>query len=86
MSYDEKRIRRCVHDLISFAMEMKVPEDEFLTAITDILAIKLASMPKEIRLKQLEELGRFADIYSKKVKKMDKEIREILVSMGWEEV
>jgi len=51
-----ERIIMRASDLLSFAMEAKVPESEFLAAITYILAVKLASMPKRERERGLEDI------------------------------
>lgn len=84
MGYDNKRNWRCVKDLISFGMEMKVSEQEFLTAISDILAISLASMPEKDRQQQLGWIKELAGEYAKKFKGLPTDEKKLLKQMGWE--
>lgn len=84
MEYDNKRNRRCVKDLISFGMEMKVSEQEFLTAISDILAIALASMPEKDRQQQLGWIKELAGEYVKMFKELPADEKKILKQVGWE--
>ena len=84
MGYDSKRNQRCINDLFSFAIETKIPENEFLTAITDILAIKLASMPKKERQQLLEDIGELVESYAEKSKELPADEKRILKQVGWE--
>lgn len=81
---ENRRVGRCIFDLITFAMEAKIPEHEFLAAITEILAIKLASMPKRERRKLLEEIGEIVEGYAEGVNKLPADKKEILRRCGWE--
>ena len=84
MGYDNKRNWRCVKDLISFGMEMGVPEEEFLTAISDILAIKLASMPEKDRQQTLEYIEGPARGYAKTFKELPADEKKLFKQLGWE--
>jgi len=80
----ERRIGRCILDLITFAAESKVPEGEFLEAITRILIVKLASMPRRERRRMLEDIGESVEVFAERASRLPAGMKELLRRMGWE--
>lgn len=79
----ERRIGRCILDLITFAAESKVPEGEFLEAITRILIIKLASMPRRERRRMLEDIGESVEFLAERASRLPADWKELLKRVGW---
>jgi len=79
-----ERIIMRASDLLSFAMEAKVPESEFLAAITYILAVKLASMPKRERERGLEDIRELVEACVEVANELPADKKEFLKRCGWE--